>query len=480
MRPALASRAADGDRGAALIAERLGLPEIVGRMLAQRGIGLDDAPRSSRRGCATSCPTRRISRHGRGGRAPRARGAARRADRRVRRLRRRRRDLGGAAAALLRGGRRRASGSMCRTGCAKATVPTRRRCCKLQAGRRRASSSRSIAAPPRTTPLAAAAEAGLDVDRRRPPCRRAAAAARACARDQPEPARRDSPHGNARRGRRRLSAGRRAQPRAARSRLVRGRAEPDLLQWLDLVALGTVCDVVPLTGLNRALVAQGIKVARGGANPGLRALAAVGGVERADRRLSSRLRAGPAGQCRRPGRRRRSRRAPARDRRSGAGRRAGARLDGYNRERREIEARGAGSRRSPQVEAAPQSPALVFVAAEGWHPGVIGIVAARLKERYKRPACVVALDGRRRQGLGPLGAGRRARPGGHRRAPGRAAASTAAGHAMAAGFTVAAERLEELARIPRRAARRRARRRGAGAGTGDRRRAVGGRRASPG
>src|SRR5947208_3882280 len=53
------------------------------------------------------------------------------------------------------------------------------------------------------------------------------------------------------------------------------RAEPDLLQWLDLVALGTVCDVVPLNGINRALVAQGLRVARQGANPGLRALAAV-------------------------------------------------------------------------------------------------------------------------------------------------------------------------------------------------------------
>ena len=55
----------------------------------------------------------------------------------------------------------------------------------------------------------------------------------------------------------------------------RARAEPDLLQWLDLVALGTVCDVVPLSGVNRALVAQGIRVARQGANPGLRALAQV-------------------------------------------------------------------------------------------------------------------------------------------------------------------------------------------------------------
>src|SRR5438105_9900335 len=55
----------------------------------------------------------------------------------------------------------------------------------------------------------------------------------------------------------------------------RERAEPDLLQWLDLVALGTVCDVVPLSGVNRALVAQGIRVARQGGNPGLKALAAV-------------------------------------------------------------------------------------------------------------------------------------------------------------------------------------------------------------
>ena len=96
-----------------------------------------------------------------------------------------------------------------------------------------------------------------------------------------------------------------------------------------------------------------------------------------------------------------------------------------------------------QVEAGPQSPALFFVAAEGWHPGVIGIVAARLKERYQRPACVVARRGRHRQGVGPLGAGSRSRPGGDR---GRQAGLlvNGGGHAMAAGFTVAADRLEAL------------------------------------
>ncbi len=226
-----------------------------------------------------------------------------------------------------------------------------------------------------------------------------------------------------------------------------GRVEPDLLQWLDLVALGTVCDVVPLTGINRALVAQGIKVARSGANPGLRALAAVG-------RVTSPIDAYHLGFVLGP--------------RVNAGGRVGAadlgarllatddpalaaelaqRLDGYNSERREIEARTLAAA-IEAVEAAPQSPALVFVAAEGWHPGVIGIVAARLKERYERPACVVALG----PGIGKGGIGK----GSGRSVPGVAlgpaviAARQAGlllnggGHAMAAGFTVAAEHLDAL------------------------------------
>ncbi len=221
-----------------------------------------------------------------------------------------------------------------------------------------------------------------------------------------------------------------------------GRVEPDLMQWLDLVALGTVCDVVPLTGLNRALVAQGLKVARRGGNPGLKALAAVGGV-------TSPLDAYHLGFVLGP--------------RVNAGGRVGAadlgarllatddpalaaelaqRLDGYNRERREIEARTLDAA-IEAVEAGPQSPALVFVAAEGWHPGVIGIVAARLKERYERPACVVALG----EGVG-RGSGRSVP--GIALGPAVIAARQAGllvnggGHAMAAGFTVAAEQVEAL------------------------------------
>jgi single-stranded-DNA-specific exonuclease len=221
-----------------------------------------------------------------------------------------------------------------------------------------------------------------------------------------------------------------------------GRAEPDLLGWLDLVALGTVCDVVPLAGLNRAFVAQGIKVARRKTNPGIAALAAVAGVaEPLDAYhlgfvLGPRVNAGG-----RVGAADLGARLLATDDAALAAELAG-RLDIYNRERREIEARTLEAAIA-MVEGAAQSPVLVFAAAENWHPGVIGIVAARLKERYERPACVVALadgigkgSGRSIAGL-PLG-------------PAIIAARQAGllinggGHAMAAGFTVAAEQLGAL------------------------------------
>jgi len=220
------------------------------------------------------------------------------------------------------------------------------------------------------------------------------------------------------------------------------RDEPDLLGWLDLVALGTVCDVVPLTGINRALVAQGIRVARGGANRGFAALAAVAGLNgpidayQLGFGLGPRVNAGG-----RVGEADMGARLLATDDPVLAGELA-QRLDGYNRERREIEAYTLAAAITA-VEAVPQSPALVFVAAEGWHPGVIGIVAARLKDRYERPACVVALEG----GIGK---------GSGRSIPGVALGSAViaarqagflingGGHAMAAGFTVEAGKLDAL------------------------------------
>src|SRR6266550_992604 len=220
------------------------------------------------------------------------------------------------------------------------------------------------------------------------------------------------------------------------------RIEPDLLQWLDLVALGTVCDVVPLSGVNRALVAQGLRVMRRAANPGLKALAAVaaknGPIDAYQLGfvLGPRVNAGGRICAADLGSRLLSTDDPA------LAAELAQRLDGYNRERREIEARTLQAAIA-LVESTPQPPALVFAAAEGWHPGVIGIVAARLKERYERPACVVALA----DGFGK-GSGRSVP--GLALGPAVIAARQAGllinggGHAMAAGFTVAEDKLDQL------------------------------------
>jgi single-stranded-DNA-specific exonuclease len=221
-----------------------------------------------------------------------------------------------------------------------------------------------------------------------------------------------------------------------------GRREPDLLSWLDLVALGTVCDVVPLLGLNRAFVAQGLKVARRGGNRGLAALSSLAAGDqpidayRLGFILGPRVNAGG-----RVGEAALGARLLACDDPALAAELA-RRLDAYNSERREIEAKVLESAISI-VDSGQQAPALAFAAAPGWHPGVIGIVASRLKERYGRPACVVALE----DGVGK-GSGRSIE--GLALGPAVIAARQAGllidggGHAMAAGFTVAAEKLDAL------------------------------------
>ena len=218
------------------------------------------------------------------------------------------------------------------------------------------------------------------------------------------------------------------------------RPEPDLLRLLDLVALGTICDVVPLTGINRALVVQGLKVMRRLGNLGMAALAEVAGVsERLDTYhagfiLGPRVNAGG-----RVGRADAGTRLLTTEHASEARALAQA-LDQWNAERREIEARTL-EEAIEQVERAQTSLPIAFVAREGWHPGVIGIVAGRLKDRYNRPACVVALA----DGIGK-GSGRSVS--GFALGPAVIAARQAGlllnggGHAMAAGFTVSESRVE--------------------------------------
>ncbi len=222
-----------------------------------------------------------------------------------------------------------------------------------------------------------------------------------------------------------------------------GLTAPNLMDWLDLVALGTVCDVMPLAGLNRALVAQGLKVLGRRGNPGLTALCDVAGVDEAPGVYHAGFLLGPrinaGGRVGRAGLG--ARLMACRDREEALT--LARELDGYNSERREIE-QAILEQAIAQVEArAPAPDALVFVAAEGWHPGVIGIVASRLRERYNLPAVVVALEAGRGKGSGRSVSGLdlgamvlAARQAGH--------LIDGGGHPQAAGLTVAEGELEAL------------------------------------
>ncbi len=219
--------------------------------------------------------------------------------------------------------------------------------------------------------------------------------------------------------------------------------EPDLMAALDLVALGTVCDVVPLTGLNRAFVVQGIKIARQGRNPGLAAMAAVAGIESIDDArkfgfvLGPRLNAGG-----RMGESELGATLLGTEDPAIAAELAG-RLDLLNTSRQALERETLeAALRAVEPQLREDSP-LLLTAGEGWHVGVVGIVAARLTERFARPALVVALHG----GIG-RGSGRSI-PGfdlGAAVIAARAAGLLVAGggHPMAAGLTVEAESLPAL------------------------------------
>ena len=220
----------------------------------------------------------------------------------------------------------------------------------------------------------------------------------------------------------------------------------ELLSLLDLVALGTVCDVVPLTGVNRAFVAKGLLALRRGDRPGLRALAAVA-------RLTAPPNCGNLGFLLGP--------------RINAGGRIGdaalgarllttrdhdeagdvaAKLDRLNEERRAIEAEAVveALAEAEAEMAGGGDPAVLVTSAEGWHPGVVGLIASRLKERFCRPAIAIAFG---ENGLGS-GSGRSVAGVDLGKAVRAAVAEgvlvKGGGHAMAAGITIARDRLGEL------------------------------------
>lgn len=219
------------------------------------------------------------------------------------------------------------------------------------------------------------------------------------------------------------------------------RLRPDLLQLLDLVALGTVCDVVPLTGINRAFVNQGLKVLHRRRNLGLRALADVAGIDEKPSSYHLGYVLGP---------------------RINAGGRVGEsslgaellstsdenraitiakQLNHYNAERQAIEAMVL-EEAMQQAESLGEQDVYVLV-GKGWHAGVIGIVAGRIKEAFHRPVAVIGLE----DGVGKASA--RSIAGIDFGAAVIAAKqkgilSAGGGHAMAAGFTIEEARIEEF------------------------------------
>jgi single-stranded-DNA-specific exonuclease len=219
------------------------------------------------------------------------------------------------------------------------------------------------------------------------------------------------------------------------------RAEPDLKNLLDLVALATVCDVMPLTGLNRALVTQGLKIMAGGARPGVAALLEVAQSRGLPSAMTCGFALGPRIN------------AGGRISESDLGLRLllcddvlearglAERLDAVNRQRQSVEA-GVLEPAIRAAEAQMQAGhAVLLVCGAAWHPGVVGIVAGRLREKFNRPACVGGASGGMIKGSG------RSVPGIDLGAAILAARQaglleTGGGHAMAAGFSLHAARQE--------------------------------------
>jgi single-stranded-DNA-specific exonuclease len=218
-----------------------------------------------------------------------------------------------------------------------------------------------------------------------------------------------------------------------------GRQGPDLMAMLDLVALATVADVAPLTGVNRALVRSGLAVMARRARPGLAALQDVASLTSRPTAyhlgyiLGPRVNAGG-----RVGQADLGARLLATDDPSEAAALA-ARLHRHNDERREIEAR-VQSEALAQAEMRGDGP-LAWAAGDGWHPGVVGIVAARLKELTNRPAVVIALDGEIGKGSARSVAGIDLGAAVHRVAA-EGLLLRGGGHRMAAGLTVERPRLD--------------------------------------
>lgn len=223
---------------------------------------------------------------------------------------------------------------------------------------------------------------------------------------------------------------------------------PDILHWLDLCALGTLCDMSPLKGANRAFVKQGLKILERGQNLGLRALADVAGIGKIESVyhatfvLGPRLNAGG-----RVGDPWLAAKLLATEDRSEAIALA-ERLHAHNDDRKAVESailEQATVEAQKQLEANPDT-GILIAGGEGWHPGVIGIVAGRLKDRFHLPSIVIGWG----QGLGPVAKGSARSVHGVNIGDAISAAAKAGiilsggGHAMAGGLSLEQDQLPGL------------------------------------
>ncbi len=219
---------------------------------------------------------------------------------------------------------------------------------------------------------------------------------------------------------------------------------PDLREWLDLVALGTVCDVVPLVNLNRALVSQGLKIMAHRKNAGLAALADAAGMDQSPSAYHAGFILGP--------------------RINAGGRIANSHLGvtlltstddtqigkianslhELNHERQQIEKLSVEQAMGMVALEIDKHSHMIVLAHKDWHPGVIGLIAARLKEHYQRPTCIIALNengkgkasGRSITGIDLGALVIKARMEGH--------ITEGGGHGMAAGFSISEDKISDL------------------------------------
>ncbi|MGN0929026.1 MAG: single-stranded-DNA-specific exonuclease RecJ [Alphaproteobacteria bacterium] len=224
----------------------------------------------------------------------------------------------------------------------------------------------------------------------------------------------------------------------------KGIEEPDLFSYLDLVALGTVCDVVPLVGVNRAFVSVGVKVMARRQNIGLKSLCDVSGVSTSPSVYHLGYVLGP---------------------RINAGGRVGnssiaaqllttrnpltadslaQKLNNFNLERKDIEASVLEQAFTKVASEIKPDDNFIFISGKNWHTGVIGIIAGRLKERYNLPTCVATIDDN-----GVANGSGRSIPEidlgtAIIKAKELGILTEGGGHSMAAGFTLRVEKIDEF------------------------------------